>query len=283
MFTNLIHGEFYLEGPMPYSIIAALTILSTALLAFYYLYKSSELDLGTFTSVSIGAVILGITFNPIYSTVFGYMNRFNNINRNVEFLLFLIIASLFFLVLVFTISILASVLLPDRLSSINCSLVIERFFGRTKSHFKPEISENKTPEISESDETLEDLSVEENYELTIAIEETAACDDTLEDTPQQEVTEATHAPVNEVEILVLKAFDCKVKGQKEQAVQYYTKALDYGSLSNEMVFWVVLDICTLYKELGLNELACSILSSVAQRYGNELKPEIREEIIKNLK
>ncbi|EPR07700.1 hypothetical protein [Ruminiclostridium papyrosolvens] len=268
---------------MTNSIMAAATILITALLAFYYLYKSRELDLGTLTSVSIGAVILGITFNPAYNTVFGYMERFNNINRDVEFLFFLVIASLFFLILVFTISILVSVFLPDRLSSINCSLVIERFFGRTKSHFKPEISENKTPEVSENDESREDLSVEEECELISAIEETVACEDVLEDTLKEEVSEDKHEPVNESEILVLKAFDCKVKGQKEQAVQYYTKALDYGNLSNDMVFWVVLDICALYKELGLNELACSILNSVAKRYGNELKPEIRAEIIKNLK
>ncbi|AEY64912.1 hypothetical protein [Clostridium sp. BNL1100] len=268
---------------MTYSIIAAATILITALLAFYYLYKSRELDLGTFMSISLGAAILGITFNPAYNKMFGYIGSFKNINQKVEILFFIIIASIFFLILVFTISIIVSVCLPDRLSSINCSIALERFFGRTKSHFKPEISEDKTPEVSENDENLEDLSAEGDCELISAIEETVACDEILEDTPEQEVAEDTCAPVNESEILVLKAFDCKVKGQKEQAVQYYTKALDYGSLSNDMVFWVVLDICTLYKELGLNELACSILNSVAKRYGNELKPEIRAEIIKNLK
>ncbi len=267
---------------MTYSIIAAATILITALLAFYYLYKSRELDLGTLMSISLGAAILGITFNPAYDIMFGYIKRFRYINQKVEFLFFMIIASIFFLILVFTISIVVSVCLPDRLSSINCSIAIERFFGRKKSYFKPEISEDKTPEVPENNENLEDLSVEADFELT-AIEETAACDEILEDTPIQEVAEETCAPVNESEILVLKAFDCKVKGQKEQAVQYYTKALDFGSLSNDMVFWVVLDICTLYKELGLNELACSILNSVAKRYENELKPEIRAEIIKNLK
>ncbi len=274
---------------MTNSIIAAAIILITALLAFYYLYKSKELDLGILMSVSIGAVILGITFNPTYKTVFGYMERFNNINRDVEFLFFLIIASIFFIILVFTISILVSVFLPDRLSSIDCSMALERFFGWTKSYLKPEISENKTSESSENDETPEDLenpenlSAEGNDELISAMEETVACDDIWEDNPDKEIVEDTYTPVNEAEILVLKAFDCKVKGQKEQAVQYYTKALGYGSLSKDMVFWIVLDICTLYKELGLNELAYSILESVAQRYGNELKPEIRTEIINNLK
>lgn len=281
---------------MTYSIIAAATILITALLAFYYLYKSKELDLGILMSVSIGAVILGITFNPTYNTVFGYMERFNNINRDVEFLFFIAIASIFFLILVFTISILVSVFVPDRLSSIDCSIAIERFFGWTKSYLKPEISENSIPEVTEADELSEDSLVEEDNVLSedslveeddesISISEVAVTVESiiLEAPTQQDTPESTHTPVNEAEILVLKAFDYKVKGQKEQAVQYYTKALNYNSLNSDMVFWIVLDICTLYKELGLNELAFNILDSVAQRYGSVLKPEIRTQIINNLK
>ncbi len=293
---------------MTYSIIAAATILITALLAFYYLYKSKELDLGILMSVSIGAVILGITFNPTYNTIFGYMESFNNINRDVEFLFFIAIASIFFLILVFTISILVSVFVPDRLSSIDCSIAIERFFGWTKSYLKPEISENNIPEVTEADELSEDSLVGEADELSedtlvaeadelsedslveeddesISISEVAVTVESiiLEAPAQQDTPESTHTPVNEAEILVLKAFDYKVKGQKEQALQYYTKALNYNSLNSDMVFWIVLDICTLYKELGLNELAFNILDSVAQRYGSVLKPEIRTQIINNLK
>lgn len=237
----MIIRELYPEDHMTNSIMATATILITTLMAFYYLYKSRELDLGTLLSISLGSVILGITFNPAYNTIFGYIDSFWNINPKIEFLFFVIIASIFFLILAFTISIIVSVCLPDRLSSINCSLVIERFFVRTKSYFKPEISENKTPEIPENNETFEedlseDLSVEENSEFDSTVEEAAACVEALEDTPKQEIAEPTYEPVNESEILVLKAFDCKVKGQKELAVQHYTKALNYGSLSNDMVF-----------------------------------------------
>lgn len=303
---------------MTYSII--ITILITTLLAFYYLYKSKELNLGIFMSISIGAVILGITFNPAYNTIFGYLKSITKINPKVGFVFCMVIVMLFFLILVLTISILVSVCLPAKLSSIDFCFVIDRFVSRTRNDLKSAQTENNTVAIPENNTYYEDTELlhteAENLTEALPVENEDNQSQKLEmdiskdvetnefdfEAPisdisesdfvnsveqgnevQEKLDENEYAGVNEAEILVLKAFDCKVKGQREQAVQYYIKALNYSGLNSEMVFWIVLDVCTLYKELGLNELACNILNGVSEKFGDRLKPEIRKEIINNLK
>ncbi len=82
--------------------------------------------------------------------------------------------------------------------------------------------------------------------------------------------------------LVMKAFESKDRGRKDTAVEYYLKALEQRP-DREMIFWIVLDVCTLYKQLGLMELARNILEGMVDKYGTIIQPEIKEEIINNLK
>lgn len=324
---------------MTYSISVIVTILVTAFLAFYYLYKSKELNLGILMSISIGAVILGFTFNPAYNTIFSFLKSTANVNRRLGFLFSLAIVLLFFLILIVSISMLVAICLPARLSSIDCCVAIDRFVAKNRNEVKSQEIEN-TAVINENNEhvlaaeltyggdapveaemTYDDDSVEvaatedtriedvknmtetensmisneandsdfgdlpdSNNDLIPEDEERVLIESSSEEKEDKQTSnENVYTVVNEAELLVLKAFDCKVKGQREQAVQYYSNALNYSSLDREMVFWIVLDICTLYKELGLNELACNILNGVSERFGDMLKPEIRMEITNNLK
>lgn len=82
--------------------------------------------------------------------------------------------------------------------------------------------------------------------------------------------------------LVSKAFESKGSGKKEEAIEYYMKALVHEP-EKEMIFWIILDICTLYKQLGLNDLAGSILEGIVSQYGSIIQPDVKEEIMKNLK
>jgi predicted negative regulator of RcsB-dependent stress response len=82
--------------------------------------------------------------------------------------------------------------------------------------------------------------------------------------------------------LVLKAFESKASGRREEAIKYYTKALQTEK-NSEMLFWIVLDICALYKQLGLNDLAGIILDGIVSEYGAIIKPGIKAEIMNNLK
>jgi len=49
-----------------------------------------------------------------------------------------------------------------------------------------------------------------------------------------------------------------------------------------MIFLIVLDVCTLYKDLGKADLAKLILESYAEKYSDVMDESIRHEIEKNL-
>ena len=82
--------------------------------------------------------------------------------------------------------------------------------------------------------------------------------------------------------LVTRAFESKDGGRMEEAVGYYMEALEHEP-EKEMVFWIVLDVCALYKQLGLDELAKSILEGIIGQYGSIIQPDVKAEIMKNLK
>jgi hypothetical protein len=50
----------------------------------------------------------------------------------------------------------------------------------------------------------------------------------------------------------------------------------------ELTFWIVLDICVMYKSLGQQELALEILNSYYEIYGGTMDDQLRDEIIRNL-
>ena len=81
---------------------------------------------------------------------------------------------------------------------------------------------------------------------------------------------------------VMKAFEYKDMGRKDLAIECYLEAMEQGP-DKEMIFWIVLDVCSLYKQMGLTELAKSILEGLVENYEAVIRPEIKEEIIKNLK
>jgi hypothetical protein len=58
-------------------------------------------------------------------------------------------------------------------------------------------------------------------------------------------------------------------------------ALDHKP-ENNLVFLIILDICTLYKEMGKEDLAMLILESYAEEYSDVMDEAIRYEIERNL-
>ncbi|MDP4093335.1 MAG: hypothetical protein Q8920_08240 [Bacillota bacterium] len=77
------------------------------------------------------------------------------------------------------------------------------------------------------------------------------------------------------------AFSFKEKGDFESAILNYMYALDKKPDDN-LVFWVILDICVLYKEMGQTDLAREILESYVDSYGHVMDPAVRVEIERNL-
>ncbi|MFZ5990029.1 MAG: hypothetical protein ACOYWZ_23275 [Bacillota bacterium] len=77
------------------------------------------------------------------------------------------------------------------------------------------------------------------------------------------------------------AFRLKESGDPEGAILNYFYALDKQP-ENDIVFWLILDICVLYKELGQVELAKDILESYVSEYGDVMDEAVRFEIERNL-
>jgi hypothetical protein len=50
----------------------------------------------------------------------------------------------------------------------------------------------------------------------------------------------------------------------------------------ELTFWIVLDICVMYKILGQQDLALDILDNYYDIYGEEMDNSVRKEIESNL-
>ena len=77
------------------------------------------------------------------------------------------------------------------------------------------------------------------------------------------------------------AFRLKEQGDAEGAILYFMYALDKKP-QKELTFWIVLDICVMYKSLGQYELAFDILNSYYDVFGDIMDVTVKEEIENNL-
>ncbi|MCR4435270.1 MAG: hypothetical protein QHH06_08020 [Clostridiales bacterium] len=85
----------------------------------------------------------------------------------------------------------------------------------------------------------------------------------------------------DIEGYIDEAFRLKQEGDFEGAILYYMYALDMKP-EDGLAFWIVLDLCVLYKNLGQVELAKDILESYRNVYSNMMDETIKVEIEKNL-
>jgi hypothetical protein len=84
-----------------------------------------------------------------------------------------------------------------------------------------------------------------------------------------------------IEDCINEAFRLKGAGDFESAILHHMYALDKRP-SKELTFWIILDICVMYKSLGQQELALDILNSYYETYGDTMDISVKEEIRKNL-
>ncbi|HEY5586571.1 MAG TPA: hypothetical protein VIK78_19030 [Ruminiclostridium sp.] len=137
---------------------------------------------------------------------------------------------------------------------------------------------------------LEDLNYLEEINLEVNIEDQVVKCETIEDKAIDEEIDRIEYIEESVKLesvidansLVLKAFESKNVGRKEEAIEHYIEALRYGP-DNEMIFWIVLDVCSLYKQLDLIELAKNILEGLVSEYRDLIRPELKRQIMINLK
>lgn len=421
-----------------YGVSVLIIILVTSLTAFYLLYKAKELNLGILISISLGSLILGFSFVPLFKLMYGILSENISLNNPFTLVITLLIEFFAFLLFVCMISIIISISIPKKIISVDCCAVIDKFrdnISKNKSsngvnvdnsvndtfmlkkfvdtnqiidtmgiekgenskndeiyasiegncHISKEpfpvlefqsdrattsgiiaqqspeaveehteLREENGPEaVEEHIESLEEQSpeaVEEYVELlkeiiSEAVEEyIESVEEKSSETVEEyivsgeennaelvqeygvEAVEAVsavkEADLNESEIpetredydeaigcikaemqqcnisdngaaseyieepdaqlFIIKAFESKKSGAKDKAIQYYMEALEHQPDSNT-IFWIVLDICAIYKQMGLAALAVSILDEVVNKYNSIIQPEVKAEILNNLK
>jgi hypothetical protein len=147
-----------------------------------------------------------------------------------------------------------------------------------------EIEEPETEEIAITEEEMETSEldgdeIEENLidsSLTIHIS-----DETNADTINDALVDNTLEEVNAVDRLIEEAFLLKASGDLEGAITNYMYALEHD-IEDQVVFWLVLDICVLYKQLGKSDLAKDILESYVTDYGSIMNEDVKAQIISSL-
>jgi hypothetical protein len=84
-----------------------------------------------------------------------------------------------------------------------------------------------------------------------------------------------------IEECIDEAFRLREAGDTEGSILYFMYALDRKP-PKELTFWIILDICVMYKSLGQQDLALDILNGYYDIYGDEMYSSVKEEIVRNL-
>jgi tetratricopeptide (TPR) repeat protein len=90
-----------------------------------------------------------------------------------------------------------------------------------------------------------------------------------------------NSTVMTIDECIAEAFTRKETGDLEGAVQHFIEALDRNP-HRELAFWIVLDICVLYKDLGQVDLAYDILNGYHEAFGDMMDASVKTEIENNL-
>lgn len=83
-----------------------------------------------------------------------------------------------------------------------------------------------------------------------------------------------------IEELIDKAFELKKEGKSIEAVELYIRALEKRP-EEQTALWIVIDICTIYKQLGQEQLSNEMIKSYLETAGEGLDQQIKEEIMNN--
>ncbi len=86
---------------------------------------------------------------------------------------------------------------------------------------------------------------------------------------------------NSLAEIIKKAFLLKQQGDLKEAAVLYMTALDQKP-DNETAFWIVLDICAIYKSTGHADLAEDILLTYMDAFEHLMSEEVKEQILQSL-
>lgn len=260
-----------------YTIAVTFAIGISAVIMFLIFSRLKLLDFRILLSVTLASLISAIALPGIFNII--------SVNKNgaveVATLLPVTIASIaIYVMLAFILSMIVSCTIPrlgikSEASEFQVSEAISSEVGTAGKDYLEQIYNNLVNDNSrETTNNAENMNkVENNLEKSV---------DSTENIDKMGIENI----VQESEILTIEecieeAFRLKEQGDAEGAILYCMYALDKKP-RKELAFWIVLDICVMYKTLGQYELAFDILNSYYDVFGDIMDVSVREEIEDNL-
>ncbi|MGE5329769.1 MAG: hypothetical protein ACM3KR_09710 [Deltaproteobacteria bacterium] len=83
-----------------------------------------------------------------------------------------------------------------------------------------------------------------------------------------------------VEKFIDSAFAAKTEGKYLEAIEYYIQALEKKP-EEQLILWIIIDVCSLYRELGQEDIAKEMIKSYIETAGNSISQEVIDDLKKN--
>lgn len=258
---------------LTYILVAAVFIAVTTAIVIAILNRFIKLNISFAITIAIGSLLTGLVFPALYGWV---SELFSKRTDNYYFVLTIALTVVLYLILALILAlIIAKVVFKGK----PLSTPIERSTGAQveKSDFLTELYKHYSEydaeksrivkEIVDREENIDKMGIDENYDIV----ENDDIDENNDDIDEN----------NDINSYIEKAFRQKENGDLEGAALSCIKILE-SQPCNELFFLTLLDICSIYKELGQKRLAHEMLKGYAEIYGELMNPEVFREINRNL-
>jgi tetratricopeptide (TPR) repeat protein len=145
-------------------------------------------------------------------------------------------------------------------------------------HSKETIVENNIGAQEQIDIQKLELEISENQHSTSTKEAETTLAAASEVEPDAAVEEKSSLTIEQC---IDKAFLLKESGMIWEAIEYYIEALDKKP-DDQLMLWIVVDICSLYKQQGKDDMAKEMMQSFIESFGDEMDAKTKEEILRNI-
>lgn len=277
-----------------YTVAATIAILISAVVIFLIFSKLKLLSLRLLISTTVAALLTAISLPGVYSIL--SVNE-KSISVFSAILPVAAVTIAIYIVLVIVLSVVISHVIP-KISAKQEETVLQ---ADEAALSESDPSVNKAADGNYLEQIFINMNHEEHFEFTGGAErenepesvEKAEKVDVEENNFEKSVDSDENIDkmgieniVQESENLTIEecieeAFRLKAQGDGEGAILYFMYALDKMP-DQDLTFWIVLDICVLYKALGQSALAFDILNGYYDTFGENMDISVRKEIESNL-
>jgi hypothetical protein len=263
-----------------YIIAVICTILVSSAVIFLLMNRSRLMDLKTLAFIMIASLISAVALPVIYGVVFRYAG--NDMGPSTVAVL---MAAVFviFAVIVFVLSLAVSRIAPrvGKTSGEQESLSADQVAAAADSGERNYLEQIFTDfmggnNVDDGDKPSNNDEIV--YMGTNILEKSVDSEENIDKMGIENIIYNKDSIT--IEECIEEAFRLKETGDCEGAILYYMYALDKKP-NKELTFWIILDICVLYKSLGQLETALEILNNYYM-LGDIIDESSKEEIEKNL-